>query len=188
MNNNDTIELEQMREQMAKLREMLSKENLVNERMMRRAMSNKMDSLNRRNIAFIVVAVLFIPYMIFVVPMLGLHPIIGYVGVAFLAIAALYDTITLSQMRGDIYTYGTLLQIAEATVRYRRRNINWLFFSIPFLIIWVGAVAYSFIDNEAMLLGIGIGLVVGGAIGVHHFMAMLRTTREIINQINDLTR
>ena len=61
MNNND-FELEEMRQQMTTLKNKLDKQEIVNDRLMRRSMRNEVNTINRRYNIIMALCVLMIPY------------------------------------------------------------------------------------------------------------------------------
>ena len=191
MNNyTDNQELDDMRYQLAKLKDMLNSERMITERMMRRTMSEKANKLMRRSIFFIVIALLFAPYEIWALGYLGLRPIYGYAAAVFLIIAAITEWQTCKGLRDEHFSRYTVVEIAETMIRYKRMNIRWLYFSIPFVIVWGGLLAYdiSKMENLPAMIGCAVGFVIGLAFGIHSLVKAQRTANEIINATRDLKR
>ena len=191
MNNyTDIQELDDMRCQLAKLKDMLNSERMITERMMRRTMSEKANKLMRRSIFFIVIALLFAPYEIWALGYLGLRPIYGYSAAVFLIIAAITEWQTCKGLRDEHFSRYTIMEIAEAMMRYKRMNIRWLYFSIPFVMVWGGLLAYdiSKMENLPVMIGCAVGFVIGLAFGIHSLVKAQRTANEIINATRDLKR
>lgn len=186
--NKDYQELNDMREQISKLRDMLQSERIVTERVMRRTMSEKANKLMRRSIFFIVFALLFTPYMVWCMYFLGFNPIYGYTGAAFLIIAAITEWLTCKDLRDEHFSRYTLVEIAQTMLRYKRMNIQWLYFSIPFLVVWGGGLGYEIWQsgNIAMAIGGAVGLVVGLAFGIHSLVKAQHIANEIIASTRDL--
>jgi hypothetical protein len=82
------------------------------------------------------------------------------------------------------------VEIAETMVRYKRMNIKCLYFSIPFVLVWGGMLAYDILkaDNLLALIGCAVGFVIGLLFGIHSLVKAHRTANEIINATRDLTR
>ena len=177
-----------MRYQLAKLKDMLNSERMITERMMRRTMSEKANKLLRRSIFFIVIALLFAPYEIWAMNFLGFNPIYGYSAAIFLVIAAVAEWQTCKGLRDEYFSRYTIVEIAETMVRYKRMNIRWLYFSIPFVLIWAGTLGYDMLraDNYAVFIGFAVGLVIGLAFGIPSLIKAQRTANEIINATRDL--
>ena len=191
MNNyTDIQELDDMRCQLAKLKDMLNSERMITERMMRRTMSEKANKLMRRSIFFIVIALLFAPYEIWALGYLGLRPIYGYSAAVFLIIAAITEWQTCKGLRDEHFSRYTIMEIAETMIRYKRMNIRWLYFSIPFVMVWGGLLAYdiSKMENLPVMIGCAVGFVIGLAFGIHSLVKAQRTANEIINATRDLKR
>ena len=191
MNNyTDIQELDDMRCQLAKLKDMLNSERMITERMMRRTMSEKANKLMRRSIFFIVIALLFAPYEIWAFGYLGLRPIYGYSAAVFLIIAAITEWQTCKGLRDEHFSRYSIVEIAETMGRYKRMNIRWLYFSIPFVMVWGGLLAYdiSKMENLPAMIGCAVGFVIGLAFGIHSLVKAQRTANEIINATRDLKR
>ena len=191
MNNyTDYQELDDMRDQLAKLKNMLNSERMITEGMMRRTMSEKANKLMRRSIFFIVIALLFTPYEIWAMEFLGFNPIYGYTAAAFLIIAAITEWHTCKGLRDEHFSRYSIVEIAETMVRYKRMNIKWLYFSIPFVLVWGGLLACDILkaENVPAMIGISVGLAIGLAFGIHSLVKAQRTANEIISATHDLMR
>lgn len=179
-----------MRDQLAKLKDMLNSERMITERVMRRTMSEKANKLMRRSIALIVLALIFSPYMIWAMHFLGFNPIYGYAAAIFLVIAAIAEWLTCKDLRDEHFSRYTIVEIAETMIRYKRMNIQWLYFSIPFLLIWGGALGYEIWKTGEIAIACGavVGLIIGFAFGISSLVKAQRTATEIINATRDLKR
>lgn len=179
-----------MRYQLAKLKDMLNSERMITERMMRRTMSEKANKLLRRSIFFIVIALLFAPYEIWAMSFLGFNPIYGYAAAVFLIIAAIVEWHICKGLRDEYFSRYSIVEIAETMVRYKRMNSRWQYFSVPFALIWAGALGYDMLkaDNNAVFIGFAVGLVGGSVFGVLSMIKAQRTANEIINATRDLKR
>lgn len=188
--NKDYQELNNMRDQLAKLKDMLNSERMITERVMRRTMSEKANKLMRRSIALIVLALIFSPYMIWAMHFLGFNIIYGYIGAAFLLIAAFYEWQTCKGLRDEYFSRYTIVEIAETMIRYKRMNIQWFYFSIPFIVIWLGGMGYEIWKTGEIAIACGavVGLIIGLVLGISNLAKSLRTANEIINATRDLKR
>lgn len=186
----DYQELNDMRNQLAKLKDMLNSERMITERVMRRTMTEKANKLLRRSIFFIVLALLFTPYMIWAMHFLGFNPIYGYAAAIFLVIAAIAEWLTCKDLRDEHFSRYTIVEIAETMIRYKRMNIQWLYFSIPFLLIWGGSLGYEIWKTGEITIACGavVGLIIGLVFGISSLVKAQRTATEIINATRDLKR
>lgn len=188
--NKDYQELNDMRDQLAKLKDMLNSERMITERVMRRTMTEKANKLLRRSIFFIVLALLFTPYMIWAMHFLGFNPIYGYAAAIFLVIAAIAEWLTCKDLRDEYFSRYAIVEIAETMIRYKRMNIQWLYFSIPFLLIWGGSLGYEIWKTGEITIACGavVGLIIGLVFGISSLVKAQRTATEIINATRDLKR
>ena len=123
-------EMEQMRSEMCELKSLLKEQEIVNEKLMRRAM-NTSYSKERRNIRFsIIMAALAI--LLFC----ALHPHFGFplwffiITQLFFLFAMAASWFSLKRYASEDLLNGNLLTVAEKIVKYKRFGDNWLKFSV----------------------------------------------------------
>ena len=88
-----------------------------------------------------------------------------------------------------------LITAAKGIVRFKKGYANWLWIGIPLLVVWMGGMCYEIMKNETfpsearvpMLIGLGVGLVIGGAVGLVLRHNILSKSDETLAQIRDLT-
>ena len=62
MNNNENFDLENMRQQMTTLKNKLNKQEIVNDRLVRRSMKNEVNTITRRYYIIMALGLFMIPY------------------------------------------------------------------------------------------------------------------------------
>ena len=194
METNDkyTIEMEQMRQDMNELRSLLSTQKIVNERLMRRAMSKEMNKERRSVVTTIVLAIVAVPLYVFLMPHLGLPLWFVIVTVGFLSLACVASIWSVGRLLKESLITGDLLVVAQRIVAYKRFSNTWLKFSIPFLCLWL--VCFFYIVSKKMdgdmlsgvVVGGIIGLFIGGAFGVKYLVDSHRRLNGILQQIEDI--
>jgi hypothetical protein len=191
-NNIESTELEQMRTQLNLLKEKLEKETIVNERLIRKAMKEKVSNLNRDAIAITIVALLGIPYCTFVFAnMMNMSWwFIGTTDVFFL-IAVIDTYISHKDIRAKELMDGNLIEVSRKIERMRRMYANWLKFGIPFIIVWFAwflfeALGRNVDDGAPIAIGGAIGGIIGACIGIRKYRQTRRKTLEVIMQIKEL--
>lgn len=189
----ESTELEQMRAQLNLLKGMLEKETIVNERLIRKAMKEKVSSLNRDAIVIAIVALVGIPYCTFVFAnMMNISWwFIGVTDVFFL-IAIIYTYISHKDIRAKELMDGNLIEVSRKIERMRRMYANWLKFSIPFVILWFAWFMFELLGRNAddgvpFAIGGIIGGIIGGCVGVCQYCRTRKKTLEVIMQIKELS-
>ena len=187
----NTTELNEMKEQISLLRRKLEKETIVNEKLIRASMRDKLKAVKRESYILCAVVIAAIP--------LWASPIFDYhsmwfkgVTIAFLFIAVAYEIYCNQLLSTQNYSNGNLIDEARKLSRYKQLGRQWHWFSIPFLCIWLPWFVYEatsvggfFVNN--ILIGGLIGGTIGGLIGWRMYKKGQNTVNEVIDQIEELT-
>ena len=193
-NNIDSKEMLEMKEQLSLLIKKLDKETIVNERMIRRSMKEKADRLNRRLIVESLVALIMIPFFICVLPNLSKVSMPFCIfSAGFFAIAILYDFYMYLRFRPQKFIEGNMIEARRDTLNFKKQTLRWTYcIGIPFLVVYIAWFVYEkmqYYQGEILkivLVSALIGFLIGGAIGINVFIKTLRTTDDILNQIEEL--
>lgn len=195
-NDMDTINFEEMRNQIAILKNKLDAQEIVNDRLLRETMQIKVNTLNaleRKTLVCGIVA------MVMYVPM---HYLSGFSWPFCIATGV----IMLFSIVSTIYIYypinktdlmsGDMTTVAQVMARFRRQNSFWVRYVTPTLIIpWVSWAAYDYTQAQDIdlfsPLGLGlvlpllIGAVIGFIIGFSWHRKAQRTALDIIRQLSE---
>lgn len=189
------MEFEQMREQISHLKQTLDKKIALNEKMIRRAMAQKMRSYRRKDIVLILLALLSLPAVIF----LGDHqqlisPALAITTISFMFIAICYTLYTHSILRAEDIVGGKPLEVSKKILKLKRMNVRWLYFSIPFLLFWVPWFAFEVTQTapsieirNSFMIGFGVGLFFGGTYGVIHFRRSQRILTDMEQELREFS-
>ena len=187
----NTAELNEMKEQISLLRRKLEKETIVNEKLIRASMRDKLKAVKRRS--YILCAVVIGACPLWATPIFDFHSI-WFIGVtiAFLFIAVAYEIYCNQLLSTQNYVSGNLIDEARKLNRYKQLSRQWHWFSIPFLFIWLSWFVYEatsvgdFHANNILIGGL-IGGTIGGVIGWRIYRKGQNTVSEVIEQIEELT-
>ena len=190
-----TNELEQMRDQIAILRRKLDKETIINERLLRRAMHDKVRGITRDNTAMIIVGTLAIPYTFIAFGYLGISLWFRIATVLLLAICVVATWWWQRDLHADELLDGDVVSVGKKVLRLKQMNDRWLWFAIPMLVVWLAWLfweAYQQIGGTPLFYGFvtggTVGIVVGGIIGGMVRRRTQRRAREVLAHIEELTR
>ena len=187
----NTTELNEMKEQISLLRRKLEKETIVNEKLIRSSMRDKLKAVKRRS--YILCAVVIGACPLWASPIFDFHSI-WFMGVtiAFLFIAVAYEIYCNQLLSTQNYVNGNLIDEARKLNRYKQLSRQWHWFGIPFLFIWLSWFVYEatsvgdFHANNILIGGL-IGGTIGGVIGWRIYRKGQNTVSEVIEQIEELT-
>ena len=195
--NNEINEILEMREQLATLKKQLDTQEIINDRLLKEAMSGKLSRINGQAIWIGVICLIMMPlgYLNF--------QRIGHSTAFCVATSALFFicfvAMFLSHYRlrkRDIYS-GDLVTVYTEVARMRKIYKSWHYWSIPMLIVWFGWMEYEVYLNMAqedftLLLTIScsaiFGGVIGGIIGLRIHKRTLRTAEDLLRQIEELRK
>ena len=185
------IELYEMKEQIALLRHKLEKETIVNEKLIRASMRDKLKAVKRRS--YILCAVVIGACPLWASPIFDFHSI-WFMGVtiAFLFIAVAYEIYCNQLLSTQNYITGSLIDEVRKLNRYRQLTRQWHRFGIAFLCVWLpwfyyeATTAAGFFAKNILIGGL-IGGVIGGTIGWTIYSKGQKSVNEVIEQIEELT-
>ena len=189
--NLDTIELNEMKEQISLLRRKLEKETIVNEKLIRASMRDKLKALKRRSYILCAVVIAAIP--LWASPIFDYHSswFIG-TSIAYLLIGVIHEIYSNQLLSTQNYITGSLVDEVRKLNRYRQLTRQWHRLGILFLCIWIPWFVYeatSVGDFHAknILIGGLIGGAIGGVIGWSIYRKGQKSVNEVIEQIEELT-
>lgn len=189
----DSKELQEMKEQLAILTQKLNKEAIVNERLIRQSIKKDVLKTQRHSFIKAIVIAFCIPFTIWNFHQIGTSLWLCAFTTFFLGLALTYDYFTHRNLRSNEAMQGNLIEVRKKVVSIKQAYKNWLKIGIPFIILWCPWFLYevslqTHIPQEAIVLGFASGVIIGGAIGIREYLKLQRTTDEILQQINDITK
>jgi len=190
MENTDNI-LNEMQQQLRQMKEKLEGENIINDKLLRNAYRKTLGSLQRKALRQTIIEVIAMLLCLNLLRMGFSIPFViaTEIMLAFCLIATIVINNRLPKMDTDLVT------AAKGIVRFRKGYANWLWVGIPLLTVWMGGMCYEIMRNQTfpsearvpMFIGLGVGLVIGGALGLMMRHNILSKSDETIAQIRDLT-
>ena len=187
-------QFEEMRMQMEMLKSKLDKQEIVNDRILRKSMKKNMNNITRRYPILVVLALLMIPYAYYVfVSMMGYSIGFWIATVVFMLISCGF---TVWNGR-DLYTGNlmekNLLEVRQKMALAKKRDNQWMLFGFPMLILWLAYFVYEVYQKggaeevHSLLIAAAFGGAVGLIIGLIAHFKTQREYQEIIDQIEEVT-
>lgn len=187
MDNNDT--LLEMKEQMQELRRIIDNQTIINKKMFRKAYQTSLSSLKRQSsMAYIFAAIAII-----------LSPSLYYSGLSIwfviltdlmmviCVIATVLCNRHLPDMNSDMVT------AAKGLTEFKMFYVNWLKYGIIMILFWIGFGVTEIIMSEStkgmelpFICGMGVGVIIGGAIGLKMRRKIILSAEELIEQIESI--
>ena len=184
-------ELDEMRQQMAILKDKVENQTIVNDRFIRRSIKRGVSTINKRYLVLGIIALAMIPYGYWAFVMIaGLSVALWLASCLMMLIVVGFMIYNSRDMRDNALMSGNLLDVKRKVTLAQKRDANWLWFGIPMALAWGAWAVYEMSqkmgDNEYIVPCCIVGVLVGALIGLKvHFKTQSRFN-EIIEQIEDL--
>ena len=185
-----TDELAQMNEQIKKMKEILSRQSIVNETLIKNVTRTRIKQLRSSDHAKAVMGVVGIASLLML--HYGMH-----LSLAFTILTMIYLGTAVALSLYMSYRLKTRMQNHEDMVTVRRRmvqtkkfQVQWLFFSIPFTIAWLVWFYFELCaalgpEVEFVLMGGVVGGVLGSIFGVRTFIKDRKILKESIADLDE---
>ena len=198
---NDSLELQEMREQLALLNRKLEKEHILNEKLMRKAMGKRIKKHQRDNwIAAFVILFLAIPCVGLVTWKASLSIYFFIVTILYLLSAIVFNFYIWRPIRQEDFLSGNLCEVSKNLANVKKLYSRWQAFGIPFAILWLIwfiyelSESYNGVDESviglirSIISGGIVGGIGGGIAGTITYIKMKKDINETIKEIEELTK
>ena len=190
MDTRDNMELTELREQVALLKEKLMRQQIISEQNIIAAAQKGISKLNRTGNMWGAFGIFAVVYCTFMFHRFGFSD--GFViGTAiFLAICAAVTIYAHQKLRSIDVAKGNLVDIAQRLMSFRKIYSRYHLFSIPALLVWCYFLyqdAQHMLEHaEGCLIAAIVGGLIGGVIGLKAHFKVLRETDNVLKNINEL--
>jgi len=190
MERND--ELEEMRSQIAILKEKLSNEEIVNDRLFSTVVKSNKKIIGGYNMVEYICCAFVVIWSILFLPHLGVSSIF-IAGTILLMIFCAAATAKINwKVSTTDFTAGNMLEAAKDFKKLKNSYRTWLAIGIPLGLAWAAWFFIEILNNltdrrlaMGMVIGGCIGAVVGGLIGFYMNRRVMKACDEVIAQIEN---
>ena len=190
MDYREHTELDDLREQIALLKDKLQRQQIISERAIAEAAQKHIGKLNRAGAVYVFFGVFAVVYCSWAFHWIGFSDEFVIGTAIFLAACAVGTMCAHWGLRSVDVANGNLVEIASRLLKFRRIYSNWHFYTVPTLLVWCYFLykdAYRMLNNpEGFLLAGIVGGTIGGAIGLWRHFKTLREADKAIANIKDL--
>ena len=184
-------ELDEMRQQMAILKDKLENQTIVNDRFIRRSIKQSVGTINRRYLVLGIIAIAMIPYGYWAFVMLnGLSVGLWLTMCVLMLLVVGFMFYNSRDMRDRDLMNGSLLDVKRKVALAKKRDGNWPWFGIPVAVAWASWAVYEMAQqtggSEYLVPCCIVGIVVGALVGLKVHFKTQRHYRDIIEQLEDL--
>ena len=186
------MELDEMRSQFGELKSMLKDQQIVNEKMARRAMKGDYNKVRKDLIFAIVLEVVAIPLQVVLLPLIGMPTWYLVFTVLFLLSALVASVYSLRRYASAEMISGNLTEVALGIVKYKRFELKWFLYAIPLLLVWIFFFFYYLTRGYESELVRGsvwggiIGVIIGFTFGFINYYQNLKRMNRLLRQIKEV--
>ena len=190
MDYREHTELNELREQIALLKDKLQRQQIISEQNIIAAAQKGISKLNKTGNIWGIFGIFAVVYCSWAFHRFGFSD--GFViGTAiFLAICAAVTIYAHWGIRSIDVANGNLVDISQRLISFRKIYSNWHLFAVPALLVWCYFLyqdAQRMLDNaEFFLIGGCVGGLIGGVIGLKAHFKVIRETDKVLKNINEL--
>ena len=193
-------EFEEMRQQLDILKNKLDNQTLVNDKLIRQSMLNKMSFMKK----YTWVSLLMLPYTYYFYYKFRDMFYISWWFYGFTLILLTFSVCLdayINHVNKKDFLNGDLIAASLQMQRMKKLRKKSLLYASPLMTIWIswlfielynGSSAANGGANTSLfygaMVGSGVGVIVGGAIGIWLYLRMQRISSDIISQIDELTK
>lgn len=192
---NDFQELEDMRRQISLLKEKLDKESIVNDKLMRNIMSTKIGNVN----SYLLKLLILIPFTMALVYfdfgiLFPLSTEFMIVTQIMLVGFGTYIYLNKRLLASANIAGGNLVEESKKLLRFKKREIRYIFFGMPTCIAWMVWCFYELLhcgkeqdEIICVIIGASIGAIFGFGYGIRKFRMIMRNINSVVSQIEDIS-
>ena len=179
-------ELQEMREQMAALKDKLNKQEMVNDRLIRNVLSQKMKVVNKNAWVFGLSSLFVITFGNFLFYHMGLSVwfLIGTTVMMVFCVAVTW--VSHSWVSSNEIAKGDLLKVAKQAHRLQKVYKNWKYIALPMVMVWLAWLVMEYaaeVQDKTMLISMVSGSLVGGLVGG---LVGLRQNKKVISELDEM--
>ena len=190
MDTRENMELDELREQVALLKDKLQRQQIISERAISDAAQKGIGKLNTMGTISMVFGVFAVVYCTIAFHQMGFSTAFVIGTAIFLGLCALATIYTHCSLRPIDVANGNLVEIMQKLIRFRKIYSYGQFYSIPALLVWCFFLYYDarqiLDDPTPFLIGGAVGGVLGAILGLKRYFKVMRETDVVIERINEL--
>ena len=190
MDYREHTELNELREQIALLKDKLQRQQIISEQNIIAAAQKGISKLNKTGNIWGIFGIFAVVYCSWAFHRFGFSD--GFViGTAImLAICAAVTIYAHLGIRSIDVANGNLVDISQRLISFRKIYSNWHLFAVPALLVWCYFLyqdAQRMLDNaEGFLIAGCVGGLIGAVIGLKAHFKVIRDTDKVLKNINEL--
>ena len=190
MDTRDNMELTELREQVALLKEKLMRQQIISEQNIVAAAQKGIGKLNKAGNIWSIFGIFAAVYCSWAFDRFGFSDDFVIGTSIFLAICAAVTIYANLGIRSIDVAGGNLVDISQRLIRFRKIYSRWHLFAVPALLVWCYFLyqdaQHMLDDAEGFLIAGCVGGLIGAVIGLKAHFKVIRDTDKVLKNINEL--
>lgn len=191
----EEMNLDEMRSQIAILKEKVDKQNIVNDKLMHRVINTRTDDMKRKMFVAVfcgIITIAISPWAFH--HNLGLSWWFIIVTDIFMVYCMSMEIYYKRMISDKALMNASILEVAQRMSRfksgYKRYTMINIFVLLPIWLVWLLVEVYlQFSGNmeifRSYAIGLGVGIVIGGIVGLRLFFRIIDNANQVIKEINE---
>ena len=180
-------EIDEMRLQIAMLKEKLESQKIVSQQQLRNSMSTKMSKIEKRMLTTIILGINALVYCIWYFTTRMQLSVAFTIATILLMVVCLAITIYKHHaFRRIDLSRGNVLDVVERLTKIRKHYNEWWKTAVPILLVWYGWWMYELLTiytHESYIISISVGSCVGVVVGL---IAGYKINNKIVNEADEI--
>ena len=191
----EEMNLDEMRSQIAILKEKVDKQTIVNDKLMHRVINTRTDDMKRKMFVAVfcgIITIAISPWAFH--HNLGLSWWFIIVTDIFMVYCMSMEIYYKRMISDKALMNASILEVAQRMSRfksgYKRYTMINIFVLLPIWLVWLLVEVYlQFSGNMEIFwsyaIGLGVGIVIGGIVGLRLFFRIIDNANQVIKEINE---
>lgn len=189
---NISRELEQLRNDYTKLKSVLDRQEITNERLIMESIRKDLGFVGRKKWAGVPAFLAVVALMPYLSREIGLRTPFMIATIVMMAVLAIANFIRMSGLDDNLVSMMSTQEFVKQIKKRKQQQFNWIKTTIPMLFLWtgyfVGECLHADLPEEilfSLLCGLATGMIIGGIIGLHIHNRIVGIYEGIILQLEN---
>lgn len=189
---NISRELEQLRNDYTKLKSVLDRQEITNERLIMESIRKDLGFVGRKKWAGVPAFLAVVALMPYLSREIGLRTPFMIATIVMMAVLAIANFIRMSGLDDNLVSMMSTQEFVKQIKKRKQQQFNWIKTTIPMLFLWTGCFVGECLHTDlpeeilfSLLCGLATGMIIGGIIGLHIHNRIVGIYEGIILQLEN---
>ena len=165
-NNAPVNEVDELRQQLALFKQRLDQQEIINDRLLRRSMSARLNIFTKTSVVMDAIGLLFMPIILIALHAMGVPWYFGAFVLLMVIIELAYNIAAHRRMQRLFADGNDLLTVRRGLLHFKKTERLWTLIAVPFIIVWLLAYYWQQGVFTGELTGAAASGLITSAIGI----------------------